>query len=125
MHLSRRARGLPFWFSLAVHGTDAYRVAIETTLDVAHRGADLIRERDGFELVTEPELSILVFRRVGWTAEDYDAWSDAALESGFAFCLPSSTRARRSCASAWSTPRPPSTTSPPSSTRWRTSPVRP
>ena len=25
MHLSRRARGLPFWFSLAVHGTDAYR----------------------------------------------------------------------------------------------------
>ena len=23
-HLSRRARGLPFWFSLATHGTDAY-----------------------------------------------------------------------------------------------------
>ena len=24
-HLTRRARGLPFWFSLAVHGTEAYR----------------------------------------------------------------------------------------------------
>jgi len=89
VHLSRRARGLPFWFSLAVHGTDAYQEAIETTLAVAHAGADLIREREIFELVTEPELSVLVFRRLGWTAEDYDAWSDQALDSGFAFCLPS------------------------------------
>ena len=31
-HLSRRARGLPFWFSLATYGTDAYREAVETTL---------------------------------------------------------------------------------------------
>ena len=89
VHLSRRARGLPFWFSLAVHGTDAYREAIETTLAVAHAGGDLVRSRDGFELVTEPELSILVFRRVGWVAADYDAWSAAALDTGFAFCLPS------------------------------------
>ena len=88
VHLSRRARGLPFWFSLAVHGTEAYRVAIETTLDVAHRGADLVREREGFELVTEPELSVVVFRRLGWSAEDYDTWSAQALDSGFAFCLP-------------------------------------
>ena len=28
-HLSRRARGLPFWFSLATHGTAAYAEAIE------------------------------------------------------------------------------------------------
>ena len=32
-HLTRRARGLPLWFSLATHGTDAYRHAIESTLD--------------------------------------------------------------------------------------------
>ena len=31
-HLTRRARGLPFWFSLATYGTDAYTAAIETTL---------------------------------------------------------------------------------------------
>ncbi|WP_206642153.1 pyridoxal-dependent decarboxylase [Nonomuraea polychroma] len=29
IHLTRRARGLPFWFSLAVNGTDAYRDAVE------------------------------------------------------------------------------------------------
>ena len=29
-HLTRRARGLPLWFSLATHGTEAYTDAIET-----------------------------------------------------------------------------------------------
>ena len=42
-HLSRRARGLPFWFSLATHGTEAYRDAIETALDVTRQGARLDR----------------------------------------------------------------------------------
>ena len=32
VHLTRRARGLPFWFSLAAHGTDAYPPPIERTL---------------------------------------------------------------------------------------------
>ena len=64
-HLSRRARGLPLWFSLATHGTDAYRDAVETTLEVAHAGAELIRRSDHCELVVEPELSIVMFRRLG------------------------------------------------------------
>ena len=36
-HLSRRARGLPLWFSLATYGTDAYRDAIERVLDAHAR----------------------------------------------------------------------------------------
>ena len=44
-HLSRRARGLPFWFSLATHGTDAYRDAVETTLRVTRAGAELVARR--------------------------------------------------------------------------------
>ena len=43
VHLSRRARGLPFWFSLAVHGTDRYTAAIEQTLSTARAIADGIR----------------------------------------------------------------------------------
>ena len=39
IQLTRRARGLPFWFSLAVHGTDAYRDAVEQTLDRRPRRA--------------------------------------------------------------------------------------
>ena len=78
VHLSRRARGLPFWFSLAVHGTDAYRDAIEQTLAVARAGADEIRSRPYVELLVEPELSVLIFRRTGWDAADYAALERAA-----------------------------------------------
>ncbi len=67
-HLSRRARGLPFWFSLATYGTEAYRDAIETALDVTRQGARLIDDAEHLELIMEPELSILLFRRTGWNA---------------------------------------------------------
>ncbi len=89
-HLSRRARGLPLWFSLATHGTAAYTEAVETTLRVAHDGAELIRASTHCELVVEPELSVVMFRRLGWTPEQYQAWSDAMLASGEAFVVPTS-----------------------------------
>lgn len=87
-HLSRRARGLPFWFSLATYGTDAYRDAVEVTLDVTRRGARLVDAAPHTELIMEPELSVLVFRRVGWTPDDYRAWSDRVLDDGIAFVVP-------------------------------------
>ncbi len=89
-HLSRRARGLPLWFSLATHGTDAYRDAVETTLSVAHAGAELIRSSGHCELVLEPELSIVVFRRIGWSPEQYQAWSDDQLAKQESFVVPTS-----------------------------------
>ena len=92
VHLSRRARGLPFWFSLAVHGTDAYRDAIEQTLAVARAGADEIRSRPYVELLDEPELTVLIFRRTGWTAADYAAWSSGLLAQGYAFVTPATHR---------------------------------
>ncbi len=87
-HLSRRARGLPLWFSLATHGTDAYTDAVETTLRTAREAARLIEQCPVTELLMEPELSIVVFRRIGWTAGDYQAWSDAELAAGRAFVVP-------------------------------------
>ncbi len=88
-HLSRRARGLPLWFSLATHGTDAYRDAIETTLRVAREGAELVRAARHLELVMDPELSIVLFRRLGWDAPRYHEWSDRQLAAGAAFVTPS------------------------------------
>jgi glutamate/tyrosine decarboxylase-like PLP-dependent enzyme len=89
-HLSRRARGLPFWFSLATHGTEAYRDAIETALTVTRQGARLIDDAAHLELIMEPELSILLFRRTGWNASDYQEWSDRLLDEGTAFVTPTS-----------------------------------
>ena len=87
-HLSRRARGLPLWFSLATHGTDAYADAVETTLATTRAAARLIDDCPVTELLLEPELSIVLFRRVGWTPEQYQAWSDAELAAGRCFVVP-------------------------------------
>ena len=72
IQLTRRARGLPFWFSLAVHGTDAYTAAIEQTLD-GHpgRAPNSSGRATHLRLLVEPDLSVLVFERIGWDAEDY------------------------------------------------------
>lgn len=91
-HLSRRPRGLPLWFSLATHGTRAYTEAVERTLRVTEEGADLIRSAPHLELVMDPELSVLVFRRRGWSADEYDTWSERVLMSGLAFVVPTSWR---------------------------------
>jgi L-2,4-diaminobutyrate decarboxylase len=94
VQLSRRARGLPFWFSLAVNGTDAYRDAVERTLSVARAGADLIRKAEHLRLVVEPDLSILVFERFGWSAEDYARWTARTLDEQLAFVTPTTHRGR-------------------------------
>ena len=87
-HLTRRARGLPLWFSLAVHGTEAYAEAIEAALTLARESAELIRRHPELELIREPELSSVLFRRRGWSAEDYQAWSDRLLAGQIAFVTP-------------------------------------
>ena len=88
--LTRRARGLPFWFSLATHGTDAYTEAIERTLEVTRYAAAEIGRRDYLELLREPDTSVVVFRRVGWTPQQYQRWSDRLLLANFAFVVPTS-----------------------------------
>ena len=88
--LTRRARGLPFWFSLAVHGTEAYTEAVETTLEVARRGADLIEAAPHLDLIMVPTLSVLAFRRIGWSAGEYAAWSEQLMAEGTALVMPTS-----------------------------------
>ena len=89
-HLSRRARGLPFWFSLATYGTAAYSAAVECTLAVARAAARLVDEADHLELIMEPELSVVLFRRTGWSADQYTEWSDRLLADGVGFVVPTS-----------------------------------
>ena len=88
VHLSRRPRGLPLWFSLTTHGTDRYRQAVEKCLDTARVVAEAIREHPGLRLLVPPELSVLIFDRPGWSAEDYAAWSREQAKAGKILCVP-------------------------------------
>jgi len=90
IHLTRRVRGLPFWFSLAAHGTDAYTEAMEETLTVAREAAELVRQHPNLDLIHEPELSIVAFTRKGWVPSDYQKWSDKLLADQIGFIPPSS-----------------------------------
>jgi L-2,4-diaminobutyrate decarboxylase len=89
LHLTRRSRGLPFWFSLAAYGATAYANAVEACLALTRAAAELIKAAPHLELVMEPELSVVAFRRPGWVASQYATWSRRMLESGDAFVAPS------------------------------------
>jgi glutamate/tyrosine decarboxylase-like PLP-dependent enzyme len=88
IHLSRRARGLPFWFSLVTNGVKSYESAVQSAIDIAERTAGKIRSLDHVELVRDPSLSIVLFRRPGWSAERYTEWSQRLLLDQLAFVTP-------------------------------------
>ena len=90
IHLTRRTRGLPFWFSLAAHGTAAYSEAMEQSLEVAKYAAQKVSEHPNLKLLCDPELSIVAFTRTGWNASDYQKWSDELLTDQVGFIPPSS-----------------------------------
>ena len=90
INLTRRTRGLPFWFSLAANGTDAYSAAMEKTLEIAQVAAQKIREHPRLELLLDPELSVVAFTKTGWEKSDYKKWSDALLEDQIGFIPASS-----------------------------------
>ena len=85
-HLTRRARGLPLWFS---HGSQRDwrlpRCRRALAGDGPVRGGLDPAQRPDCELIREPDLSVLLFRRMGWTAADYESWSRRLLESQRAF----------------------------------------
>jgi aromatic-L-amino-acid decarboxylase len=87
-HLTRRARGLPLWFSLAVYGVNAYSEAIEAAIELAAQTAAEIKARDDLELIREPELGVVLFRRRGWTPAQYTRWADRLLADQVAFIPP-------------------------------------
>ncbi|GAA4282352.1 pyridoxal phosphate-dependent decarboxylase family protein [Gaetbulibacter aestuarii] len=88
IQLTRRVRGLPFWFSLAMHGTDRYKQAVERGIELAQIAGEMITKMDHVELVREPSLSCVLYRRVGWEPDDYTHWTYENHEKGFALVTP-------------------------------------
>ena len=91
-HLSRRARGLPLWFSLVTYGTRAYAAAVDASISAAGIFAAAVAARPGFSLLLPPQLSIVLFVRDGWTREDYLAWSRRRARDGAWLVVPTSWR---------------------------------
>ncbi len=89
-NLTRRVRGLPLWFSMASHGAELYRQAISANVELAHKIAKEISNRSYLKLVRDPQLSVVVFERLGWEQSDYESWSEKLLTDQFAFVVPSS-----------------------------------
>lgn len=88
IHLTRRARGIPLWLSLLANGTAAYRHAVDACLDLAEYAAARITAAADLELVGEPGLSIVLFRRTGWSPARYRQWSAEAIASGLGLITP-------------------------------------
>ncbi len=63
IQLTRRVRGLPLWFSLATHGTDSYKEAVERGLELAQIAGQMIEKHPDLELVREPSLSCVLYQK--------------------------------------------------------------
>lgn len=87
-HLSRRARGLPLWFSVVTYGTQAYSAAIDASLDSAAAFAEVVASRDGFRLIMKPQLSVVLFTFRAWTRRQYLDWSRQRAREGAFLVVP-------------------------------------
>ena len=91
--LTRRASGLPLWFSLVLHGTAAMADAVRRGIELAAYTAEAIRRKRGpVSLVLEPELSVVLFRREGWDRAAWASWARRLLADGVAFVAPTTWR---------------------------------
>ncbi|MCB2116292.1 MAG: aminotransferase class V-fold PLP-dependent enzyme [Rhodobacteraceae bacterium] len=88
LHLTRRARGLPLWFSLAVHGTAAYAGAIARTRAIAEEIAAGIAGMAGLDLILGPQLTVILFRPRGMDEASMIQWAEGHRRSGALLCLP-------------------------------------
>ena len=88
IQLTRRVRGLPLWFSLATHGTDRYKAAVERGIELANIAGKMIEAHPHLELVRTPSLSCVLYRRKGWQPKDYTHWTYENHKSGFALVTP-------------------------------------
>ncbi|MCO5723852.1 pyridoxal phosphate-dependent decarboxylase family protein [Robiginitalea marina] len=95
IQLTRRLRGMPLWYSLATHGTDKYKWAVERGISLALAAGEMISARPGLELVREPSLSCVLFRKKGWTPEQYVSWTYRNHKAGLALVTPTKWRRAR------------------------------
>lgn len=95
LHLTRRARGLPLWYSLATHGTEAYGQAIAKTIAIAQDIADGIDALPHVQRILGPQLSVILFRPEHMDGDEMDDWAETHRRSGALLCLPTTWRGQK------------------------------
>src|SRR4051794_22437214 len=98
IQLTRTTRALKLWVSLRFFGVDAFRQAIDRTLDLAELAARRVEESEALEQMAPPSLGIVCFRRrlEGADEDEHEALNErlvGALEAS-GLGLVSSTRVR-------------------------------
>jgi hypothetical protein len=78
--LTRSSRALKVWLSLSYFGVDAFRAAIDRSLDLAAQAERLIGERPELELLSPAQLGIVCFRRRFAGAAE-EEWQSARLNA--------------------------------------------
>ena len=78
---SRPFRALKFWLAMRAHGARAFRDAIERNLREAQLLFGALIERDDFEPLGEPKLSIVPFRHVPPGVDDPNAHNQRLAEA--------------------------------------------
>ena len=86
--LTRRPSGLPFWFTLVVHGTDALAAAVRTSLTATAYAVEQLQSIVGIEIVMQPELTVVLFRKAGWDRARWQHWAARLLADQIAFVAP-------------------------------------
>jgi len=79
---------MPLWFSLAMHGTDKYRDSIDRGIELAQIAAKKIEASEHLDLVRPASLSVVLFGRNGWSADDYRDWTYRNHRNGVALLTP-------------------------------------
>lgn len=65
---------------------------MEQGLTTARAITEGIRSAEHLELVLEPDLSIVLFRRIGWSADRMVEWSGEHAEAGTVLIIPTAWR---------------------------------
>ncbi len=91
--LTRRPSGLPFWFTLLVHGTDALGAAVRASMTTTAYARAQLAALPGIEIIMQPQLTVLLFRKSGWDRGRWQQWSKDLLDRGIAFVAPTTWKA--------------------------------
>jgi aromatic-L-amino-acid/L-tryptophan decarboxylase len=106
--LSRSFKALKVWSALQTFGVDAFRAAVDHTLDLARYLADRIRATAGLELMAPVPLTAVCFRLAGATEADHTAVLATLIKERVALLGPARLGEQhgiRACVTNWRTTR--------------------